>query len=68
MAGEDWTDRDLAALSDFDLRGMSPAAIAERMDRSLADVEDHLTIVRQRNGRPGSPQDAVADEDKLGGP
>jgi len=49
MAGEEWTDHDLAALSDFDLRGMSPAAIAERMDRSA-------------RGRRGSSHDRPATQ------
>ena len=68
MTGEEWTDRDLAVLGDLELRGLPPQEIAAQMGRALADIEDHLAIVRQRNGRPGSPQDATASDDKAGSP
>jgi len=68
MTGEEWTDRDLAVLGDLELRGLPPQEIAAQIGRALADVEDHLAIVRQRKGRPGSPQDATAYDDEAGGP
>ena len=68
MTGEEWTDRDLAVLGDLELRGLPPQEIATQMGRALADIEDHLAIVQQRNRRPGSPQDATAYDDEAGGP
>ena len=54
MFTREWTTVDLAVLDELEARGLSIEEIAERMGRGVAEIEDHLTIVHERNGRLAS--------------
>lgn len=51
----EWTTVDLAVLDELEGRSLPVQEIADRMGRSVAEIEDHLTIVRERNGRLAAP-------------
>lgn len=52
---KEWTTVDLAVLDELEGRGLPVQDIADRMERSTAEIEDHLPIVRERKGRLATP-------------